>query len=80
MADAGAMSSVWRLMSVASCRGRFVFLRIAHRVSRRWRFAPFFRLVSRSVSCLVLVPSRFVLIAIRGGEAGSVWRDVGVIG
>lgn len=73
------MSSVGRLMSVASRRERLASLRITHRVSRRECFVPFLRLVSRLVSSSRSYSSRFALVVIRGGETARAWRGVDVL-
>lgn len=52
VADAGGMSSVGRLMSVASCRGRIVSLRIVSSCISSWAFR------------LVLIPFRLALVVI----------------
>lgn len=75
----GVMSSVGRLMSVASRRGRLASLRITHRVSRRERLVAFLRLVSRFVHRFVFI-SRLVLSCRHSWrEAVRVGRGVDVL-
>lgn len=78
----GAMSSVCRLMSVASRRGRLVFLYLAHRVSRRWCIVSVLRLVLiRPVLLLSPSVSGEAACVGRGGDAIVImwsgrWRSV----